>query len=234
MKFTSTSAFITTTAKVGLLLGTLTLASCGGTKIADSKLAEAAPAPVSRTTTNAGNKFTNEFFKVSVEKPEGWYSADSKEADAQREKGGDLIAGKDKNMKALVEAAQQKTTPLFSFFEVPPGTPGKSNSNIIAIAEDIKAAPGVKTGCDYLTLAKNLSAKSQVKIDFADKCETKNINGTDFNFVDAQINMGGQTIKQRYFAVIRNEHAISMVQTFTDDGGQAKVDKVLETLTVKN
>jgi hypothetical protein len=72
-----------------------------------------------------------------------------------------MMAGDDKNMKAMVNAAQQKTTPLFSFFEVPPGTPGKPNSNIIAIAEDIKGAPGVKTGCDYLTLAKNLSAKSQ-------------------------------------------------------------------------
>jgi hypothetical protein len=229
--------FASTTAKVVLLLSTLTLVSCGSKTIEtiskDSK-PEAEKKAASRVTTIAGNKFTNEFFNISVEKPEGWYAADNKEADAQRERGGEMIAGDDKNMKAMVNAAQQKTTPLFSFFEVPPGTPGKANSNIIAIAEDIKGAPGVKTGCDYLTLAKNLSAKSQVKIEFSDKCETKSINGTDFNFVDAQISMGSQTIKQRYFAMIRNEHAISMVQTFADDSGKAKVDKVLETVTVKN
>jgi hypothetical protein len=229
--------FASTTAKVGLLLCTLTLVSCGSkpadTANKDSK-PEAEKKAASRVTTSTGNKFTNEFFNVSVEKPEGWYAADNKESDAQRERGGDMMAGDDKNMKAMVNAAQQKTTPLFSFFEVPPGTPGKANSNIIAIAEDIKGAPGVKTGCDYLTLAKNLSAKSQVKIEFAEKCETKSINGTDFNFVDAQISVGSQTIKQRYFAMIRNEHAISMVQTFADDSGKAKVDKVLETVTVKN
>jgi hypothetical protein len=231
--------FLPTTAKVGLLLCTLALASCGN-KTADTSgkegksVAEPEKKEVSRVTTSAGNKFTNEFFNVSVEKPEGWHSANNQEADAQRDKGGELLAGNDKNMKALVEASKQTTTPLFSFFEVPPGTPGKPNSNIIAIAEDLKAAPGVKTGCDYLTLAKNLSAQSQVKIEFEDKCETKSVNGTDFNFVNAKITIGSQTIKQRYFAVIRKEHAISLVQTFGDDSGLAKVDKVLETLVVKS
>jgi hypothetical protein len=224
-------------ATFGLVLCSLALVSCDAKKGADPAGVLDKPAEtkaLSRTTASPdGKKYVNEFFNVTVEKPEGWYAQNTQESEALREKGGQMVAGDDKNMKAMVEASKQSTTPLFSFFEVAPGTPGKANPNVIGIAEDLKAAPGVKTGCDYLALAKQMAEKSQVKIEFSEKCESKNINGSEFNFMDAQIKMGNQVIKQRYFARVQKEHALSMVQTFMDEESEAKVDKVIATLNIK-
>ena len=83
---------------------------------------------------------------MTVEKPDGWYAQNEEEAVAVQKQGGKMLAGNDKNLKAVLDASQDTTSQLFGFFEVPPGTPGKLNPNVLSAAENIKAAPGVPGG----------------------------------------------------------------------------------------
>jgi hypothetical protein len=129
-----------------------------------------------------------------------------------------------------MEAAQDTTTQVFGFFEFPMGTPGKLNPNVLSAAENIKGAPGVKTGCDYIALTKEIIKKSQVNYEFDEKCETKTVNGTEFGVVNAQLKIGEQVVKQRYYSVIRGRHAISVIQTYFDAESEAKVNKVIESV----
>jgi hypothetical protein len=189
------------------------------------------PSPLTKSTD--GKTYTNEFFKLSVEKLKGWYAQDPKEYLALQKRGSNLIAGDNSDFKKVLDASLSTTTPIFSFFEFPPGTPGKLNPSTIAVAENIKGFPGVKNGCDYLDQTKKISQRSQVKIVFADKCESRVLNGTEFKMVNAQLSLNGQQIKQRYFALVKNDHAIGVVQTYFNAESEAKVNQVVNTIKVK-
>lgn len=225
-------------AKVCLILLSLTLVACDkaanttqdSKKTEPVKTAEIKP-DASPVTKSADNKtYTNDYFQMTVQKPDGWYAQNAEEAAAGQKEGGKMLAGNDKNMKAAMEASQDTTKQLFGFFEVPRGTPGKMNPNVLSAAEDIKSSPGVKTGCDYLALMKDIIKKSQVTYDFEEKCETKTINGTVFGVTSGKMTIGNQVVKQRYYAVIRGSHAISVIETFFDSESEAKVGKIIETL----
>ncbi len=229
--------------KVCLILFSLSLVACDkATTTQESKkavepikTAEIKPSEIkqdaSPVTKSDDNKtYTNEFFQMTVQKPDGWYAQNQEEARENQKKGEKMLAGNDKNLKAMIEATDATTTQVFGFFEVPMGTPGKLNPNVLSAAENIKAAPGVKTGCDYIALTKEIIKKSQMNYKFEDKCETKMVNGTEFGVTGGEMTIGEQVVKQRYYAVIRGRHAISVIQTYFDAESEAKVNKVIESL----
>jgi hypothetical protein len=204
-------------AKLGLILCSLTLVSCSS--------------PSQITTSTDGKLYINKFFRLTVQKPSSWYAQDMEESTVMHKQGGKLMAGDDKKMQALADAS--KPIPLFSFFEVKPGTIGRLNPNVIGVAEKIPFFVKVKTGCDYLEKASKIASKSQVRIAFGKKCSSRTINGNTFNTMDAQISMNGVVIKQRYFVALRKNHAISMIQTFAEPEDEAKLDKVVSSVTLK-
>jgi hypothetical protein len=225
-------------AKFCLVLLSLTLVACdkaantqGSTKTAEPvKIAEVKKDASPVTKSDDSKTYTNEFFQMTVQKPEGWYAQSQEEAVETQKQGGKMLAGNDKNLKAMMEAAEDTTTQIFGFFEVPMGTPGKLNPNVLSAAENIKAAPGIKTGCDYIAATKEIIKKSQMNYEFEDKCGTKTVNGTEFGVVNAQLKVGEQVVKQRYYAIIRGRHAISVIETYFDAESEAKVNKVIESV----
>lgn len=186
------------------------------------------------TVNSSGNNYVNKFFGISVVKPEGWYAQSATETILLQQKGASIIANDDKNMEALIEAAMESSVPVFGFFEYPPGTPGKLNANILSIAENIKVYPGIKNGCDYIALVKDLLAKSKLKYELSEKCLSKNISGKEFGYIDAFTIIGEQKVQQRYFANVSKGYAFSIVQTFYDDESRKKVISVLSTVSFKN
>ena len=80
---------------------------------------------------------------------------------------------------------------------------------------------------------KQIIQKSQMNYTFDNKCETKMLNGTEFGVVNAQLAIGQQVVKQRYYAVIRGNHAISVIQTYFDEESEAKVNKIVESFKIK-
>jgi hypothetical protein len=225
--------------KFCLLLCSLTLVACDKAAtttqeskkaIEPAKIAEVKKDASPVTKSDDNKTYINEFFQMTVQKPESWYAQTQEEGIETQKKGEKMLAGNDKNLKAMMEAAQDTTTQVFGFFEFPMGTPGKLNPNVLSAAENIKGAPGVKTGCDYIALTKEIIKKSQVNYEFDEKCETKTVNGTEFGVVNAQLKIGEQVVKQRYYSVIRGRHAISVIQTYFDAESEAKVNKVIESV----
>ncbi|MES2820188.1 MAG: hypothetical protein V4812_14515 [Pseudomonadota bacterium] len=190
-----------------------------------------APEEGSALTTSAdGSLYTNARFGLSVSKPEGWYAMDIKESMAQMQKGGAMMAGSDENMQAMMDASMKSTLPLFNFFEAPPGAAVKTNANIGAAAENVEALPGIKTGCDYLYQMKQLMAQSPLKIDFSQECQSIRINGNPFGMHSATMSVGNNEVKQRYYACIKDRHALVLVHSYTEDKGDETLNQVMETL----
>lgn len=186
-------------------------------------------------TQSTDNKhFTNAKFELSVEKPDGWYSQSAEEALMLQAQGSAALSGDDKNLKAQLDASVNTTLTLFSFFEFPPGTPGKYNSSVIATSENIIAFPGVKSGCDYLASMKQLIARSQMQMEFEEGCKTEKIGNSTFGFINGTMPMGlDKPVRQRYWSCRKGNHAIGVVQSFYDDAGDSATSAVIKTIKVQ-
>jgi hypothetical protein len=137
-------------------------------------------------------------------------------------------------MKALLDASMKSTLTLFSFFELPPGTPGKNNPSVMSTAEYILAYPGIKTGCDYLASMKQLIARSQMQMQFEESCQTEKLGSSTFGFVNASIEIGpDKVVRQRYWACRKGDHAIGVVQTYYDDASDKSTSEIIKTIQVQ-
>jgi hypothetical protein len=186
------------------------------------------------TVNKQGNLFVNEYFALSISKPEGWYAQSAEETIALQQRGNALVAGDDKGLQAMIEASMQSSLPLFGFFEYPPGTPRQLNPNVLGVAENIGAFPGIKTGCDYLHHVKTLISQSKAPYEFKEGCGSASIGGREFGRLDAKVKMGDNEIGQSYYAVIQAKHAVSIVQTYMNIEGKAKTDDVIESVKFSN
>jgi len=177
--------------------------------------------------------FYNKKFELRVQKPDGWYAQSVKETMLMAATGRDALSGDDANLKAALDASLKKTLTLFSFFEFPPGTPGKANSNVASAAEYIGAYPGIKNGCDYLANMQQLVKQSQMEMSFNGSCQQQKISTSTFGYVDASIQVGKRAVKQRYWACKKGDHAITLVQTYLNPQQEAATTALINTVKVQ-
>lgn len=186
------------------------------------------PSPI--TVNTEGNHYHNAFFGVSVDKPEGWYAQSPEELIELQQRGAAVLADKDDSRRAMIEASLEQSTPVFAFFEVAPGTPGKLNPNVTSAAENIKAFPGIKTGCDYLEHVKALLAQGRIPYQFEGDCAENKLGGKPVGVMDTKVEAGNVIIHQRYYALIKDRHAVGVVQTYFDDESRAKTQRVIDSM----
>jgi len=201
----------------------LSLLSCSETSLKDSAW----------TTSKDGVLFENQKFHLSVIKPESWYAQNVQEMATLQQKGGQLIAGKDDNLKAITEASLETSLPLFSFHEFEPGAPTNSTSSLISVAENISGFSGIKKGCDYVFHVKKILSQSQVTIEYEDECKIQEINGKDFSFFNSQIVMGDRIVKQKYLVCLMDRYAISFVVTKLNKENPSEVDDILNSIKIE-
>lgn len=219
-----------------LLISLLAVAAGCGAKEKTSPAPAPAPEAQSMpaiTKSSDGKKYQNELFKLSVEKPEGWYSQNVEEMVSLQKFGSNMVSGKDKNLKAAIEASLENNIPLFGFFEFAPGTPGKRIPNLIANAENIALYPGIKNGCDYLYHTKGLLENSQTNIKFGDNCNQAQISGQNFGYYDAVMEIRNIKVYQKYYSCRKGKHALSFIGTYFDESSKDKIEQILNTIKVE-
>jgi hypothetical protein len=202
-----------------LVLSLFIITSCSSDK-------ELSPVTVDK----GGNLFVNEFFGLSVTKPEGWYSQNVAETMGLMKSGSEEMAKKDKNFQARLKASLDRTVPVFGFFEHNPGVQGKANPNVLASAENLKNISSVKSGCDYIAEVKKSLAKAPVQYHFEGACRTRSIGGKEFGYLDTSADQSGIKVHQVFYATIDRKYALALVQTYTDDDGRKGTDAIISSL----
>lgn len=211
----------------------LVLVGCKGEGSDSETLAASSKSgPDALTQSTDGIHFHNKKFGLSIKKPESWYSQSVEETMRMAAMGGDALSGGDTNMKAALDASLKSTLTLFSFFEFPPGTPGKTNPSIISMAENVMAYPGVTNGCSYLANMKNIIKRSQMKMTFSE-CHQDTISASTFGYVDAETQIGNAIVNQRYWACKKGGHAIAIIQTFYDEKQKSETTDLVKTIEVQ-
>ena len=174
--------------------------------------------------------YQNHYFDFTVQLPEGWYAQQYDEAKQLTDRGGEMMAGDDKELKAVIDAAEAVSVNLFGFFEHPVGAAVPFNPSVLAMAENVKAIPGIKRGTDYFYHAKKLMERGAIKYTFAENYSTRKIGDVEFDQMSATAMLGNMQIQQDYYTAIYKGYAIIFIQTYKDNPGKDKTSTVLNSI----
>ena len=177
------------------------------------------------------NKYHNSFFGFEIDLPSNWVVQTKEQTDNLKKMGQELIAGDDKNMKAVIKASEINSASLLAIFKYEVGTAVEYNPNFMLVAENLKNAPGIKTASDYLFQSRRILEQSQVQYDQIDQeFKREMINNQEFYLMNASINYMGLSIKQVYYSTIQNGFCLSIVISFIDDEQKMDLDKIINSM----
>ena len=181
------------------------------------------------------NQYINSFFDVKMTVPAGWIIQTKEQMDNLSKVGKELVTGDNSKMKAALKASEINTANLLSVFQYEVGSAVDYNPSLMLIAENIKHAPGIKTGKDYLFQTRKLLEQSQLKYDRLDTESTKEvINGMEFYKMNAEINYMGLTIKQIYYTTILNGFSFNVILSFINDQQKSELAEALNSMKFNN
>lgn len=175
--------------------------------------------------------YVNAFFELELTIPDNWVVQSQEQTENLMKMGGNMVAGDDKNLEALIKASEITTATLLSVFQYEVGSPVDYNPGFILIAENISYAPGISTGSDYLTQAKKIMGQSQMQFDYIDDDFAKEIiNGQEFYTMNCTMNYLGVNINQRYYSTIIDGFSLSAVISFTNKKQEKELTKMMNSL----
>ena len=176
--------------------------------------------------------YSNTFFNLMLSIPDSWHVMDLESRLEIMKRGGEIVAGDNKKLKAAIDAADLKSINLLTAYEHPPGAAVTTNPGIMLIAEKVTHAPGIKRGSDYHYHAKKIMKFSRMKVSYPKEIYEKTIDGISFDIMETVINMGpGVVIRQRQYATIIKGYALLMALTYQDDSGLGQLENIVNTLS---
>jgi hypothetical protein len=163
-----------------------------------------------------------------------WLVQSKEQTEHIANRGKKLIAGDDDNMKAVIAASEINIANLLAAFQYEVGSAVEFNPSIMLVAENIKNAPGVKKGSDYLFQAKRILENAQFKYDYLSKeFENEAIGGAEFYKMYARLNHMGLEIKQIYYSTILNKFSFNVIISYVSDKQKKELIKAINTMKFK-
>lgn len=178
--------------------------------------------------------YSNSFFNMKMNLPTGWVVQSQEQMNNIRNAGKDLVAGDNTQLKAVIKASEVNTANLLAAFQYEMGSPVDFNPSIIIVAENLKIAPGIKTGSDYLFQTRKLLEQSQVKYAELDSVFAKEvISGVDFYTMNALMKYMGTEIKQLYYSTVMHGFSLDVIISYSTDEQKAVLMKAIDSLEFK-
>lgn len=171
--------------------------------------------------------YTNSYFGIRVPLPETWYVMDDESRLALMQQGSKIVSGDNKNLKAVMDAADLNSMNLLTAYAHPPGSAVETNPSIIVVAEKIGHLPGIKRGSDYHYHTKKLMAQSPLSVSYPNEIYEKSLGGVSFDVMDINYNVPqGSNFQKQYCTTMKN-YALAIIITYQDDEGLQRLDDIL-------
>ncbi len=180
------------------------------------------------------NVYSNTFFNMKMNLPSGWVVQSQEQMNNLNNAAKNLITGDDTKLKAVIKASEVNSANLLAVFQYEVGSPVDFNPNIMIVAENLKIAPGIKTGSDYLFQTRKLLKQSQLKYDELDSVFAKEvISGVDFYKMNALMKYMGLEIKQVYYSTVMHGFSLGIIISYVTDEQKAVLMKSIDSLEFK-
>lgn len=189
----------------------------------------AAPESVDEGTVQ-GNLYQNTFFGIEYQFPQGWTVHGDETKKRIMEVGRNAVEGNTALEKSAYRDAEKHTIVLLSVFKYPLGTPVDYNDAIQLVSEDVRFAPGIKSGREYLQLMANNLKNGNLPLVLQGAPSQITIAGQTFYRQDALLTVREKSVYESFIVSIIRGHALAFI--FAGGGEQSRADlaKTLETL----
>ncbi len=178
-----------------------------------------------------GRTYSNQFFHCKLTVPENWQVQTKAQNEELMQKGAEIVAGDNENLKEVLDENLIRVANLLSVFKYKVGSNLNFNANIVMIAENIKLAPSIKNGKEYLKASKKLLEKSELKYDYiSDDMELLKLGGKLFYAMHANKMIENSQINQIYFASVIRGFALTFVITYQNETDQEILSNILNSL----
>lgn len=177
-----------------------------------------------------GNLYKNKFFGLQYQFPEGWTPHGEETKKHLMEIGRNAVSGNNALENGAYQDAEKRTLVLLSVFRYPLGTPVDNNDSIQLLSEDVRFAPGVKSGREYLQLMAGSLKRSNLPIEFQGEPTTATAAGQTFYRQDILLTVRGKSVYEAFVVSIVKEHALSFVFVGSSEQSRDDLAKTLETL----
>ncbi|HLF35805.1 MAG TPA: hypothetical protein VI583_16295 [Cyclobacteriaceae bacterium] len=180
------------------------------------------------------NSYQNKYFNFEMKIPSGWVVLTKEQADELTKAGQEMVAGDDEKLQAVMKASEINTANLLAVYQFELGSPVDFNPNFMIVAENIKNAPGIKKGSDYLFQSKRILEQGQFKYDYlSPDFELENINGTEFYKMIAKLNYMGLEIEQVYYSTVLKGFSFNVIISYTSEEQKEILLAALNTMTFR-
>lgn len=179
-----------------------------------------------------GNKYSNDFFGLSIEKPESWVSLSQAELAELSQTGKEAIGEYNEKIAEKIDLESERNLNLFGFWKYPLDHIG-DNANIGCAAENLTIAGflKIKTGADYLSHTRDLIIATGMPYEFG-QISSEKLGGKEFAVLPMTFTMYGVTVKQKYYARIIKGYAISIYITYSTDSELETLQGILDTIEI--
>lgn len=176
------------------------------------------------------NTYVNKTFGLTATAPDGWFVADNALNEKLMDVGLDIATAGNDQMKAIADVARKSSSNIFTFSKNPPGAPVEFNPVVMAFAENVSSAPGIRTGKDYFFHVKRALEQSAIDTEVVDGFRTRKIGGQDFDQMDMRMTMNGIAIEQSLYAARHGDHVVSITQAYHNDADRSETAAVIDSI----
>lgn len=175
-------------------------------------------------------EYINNYYGFQLTIPENFIFQDDETRQYIQSIGAELIAEDENHKKTLEELAEIQTYNILMTTKYELGTPGVENIILQVMAENLKYAPGVQNGSDYLWFIKEQLGSGGITISNESEFDIETINGIEFHTYSYSIEIQSTTINQKWFCKKVDDHALSFAITYATEDGFIELDSILNTI----
>ncbi len=175
-------------------------------------------------------KYYNSKLGFEIDIPKDWLVLNQHQLDSMIAKMKEETIKKDPSKKEIVENSDIGMDYLLQSFKYPLENSEKYNPNVAVFVEDVTDAPDIHRGTDYLAYVRR-SRSNSAALDFMqDGFTLKTFSSKDFYFMNASKKQSEYTIYQKYYAIVMNRSALTIVVSYSTEEQEKEIDKILETI----
>jgi hypothetical protein len=174
--------------------------------------------------------YKNQFFGLEYQFPQGWTPHGEKTKKQIMEVGKSALSETNTVERGAYEAAEKPTLVLLSVFQYPLGTAVDHNDGIQLMSENVRFAPGIKTGNDSLQLMERNLKNSNVPMETQGEPVKLNLAGQAFYRQDILLAVHGKPVYEAIVVTVIKQHALVFVLIARTNDGRTDMAKTLETI----
>lgn len=159
--------------------------------------------------------YSNNYFGLEFELPEGWIILTLEEVDQVMNAGKQVLEEVDEDLAEDLSEAQ--VLGLLGTFKYPLNKQVSFNPSMLVSGEKVDPLTGISDGKAYLEASKALLIEAGIPYTFDEEVTTVVINGVTYGTMKATIDSGEMRIIQTYHAAIIKGYAITIVSTYMSE-----------------